>query len=255
MIDTHSHIYSEEFDTDIKQVMERAVAAGVTHIHLPNIDLDSIDRLQKLHNQYPNNTSISMGLHPTSIDANYRETLDRIVAELNCGGYIAIGEIGIDLYWDKTFVKEQKIVFAEQLKIAYERELPVIIHCREALTEILEVFSSMRHEGLPRGVFHSFTGTVEQVRAIREYGDFYFGINGVVTFKKSTIPTILAEIGIDRLLLETDAPYLTPVPYRGKRNESSYVQYTAQKIADTLELPLATVIKETDKNAKNLFKI
>ncbi len=254
MIDTHSHIYSEEFDTDIELVIERAISAGINHIHLPNIDLESIDRLNTLHNKYPNHTSISMGLHPTSVDADYRKTLDAIIAELNSNRYIAIGEIGIDLYWDKTFIAEQKIVFSEQLKLAYKLDLPVIIHCREALAEILEVFSTMRSE-LPRGVFHSFTGTVEQVREIREYGDFYFGINGVVTFKKSTIPTILTEIGLDRLLLETDAPYLTPAPHRGKRNESSYLQYIAQKIADTLEQPLSIIEKITDQNARNLFNI
>ncbi len=254
MIDTHSHIYSEEFDQDIEQVMERAADAGVTHIHLPNIDLESVERLRSLHAQYPAQTSVSMGLHPTSVNEEYRETLDAIIAEVKRGGYIAIGEIGIDLYWDKTFVEEQKVVFAEQLKLAYELNLPVIIHCREALAEILAVFDTMP-EQLPRGVFHSFTGTVEQIREIRERGDFYFGINGVVTFKKSAIPTILSEIDINRLLLETDAPYLTPAPHRGKRNESSYVLFTAQKIADTLELPLATIIKETTQNAKNLFKI
>lgn len=254
MIDTHSHIYSEEFDEDIEAVMERAFAVGVKHIHLPNIDLDSIARLQALHNKYPNHTSISMGLHPTSVDANYREVLDKIITEFNRGKYIAIGEIGIDLYWDKSFIEEQKIVFAEQLKLAYTKDIPVIIHCREALESILEVFSRIPNE-LPRGVFHSFTGSIDDIKEIRKYGDFYFGINGVVTFKKSTIPTILTEIGLNRLLLETDAPYLTPTPYRGKRNESSYLQYTAQKIADTLELPLAMVEKETDQNAKNLFNI
>lgn len=254
MIDTHSHIYLEEFDADRVEVVQRAKSAGLRHIVLPNVDLETVSPMQTLAAVYPGYMSMAMGLHPTSVGEDYKEQLAKTKALLDCGGYVAVGEVGIDLYWDATFRAEQMDAFDEQLHWAEEKSLPVIIHSRDALDEILAVFRN--YSGiLPKCVFHSFGGTVDDVRKIREYGDFFFGINGVVTFKNSKLYEVLPEIGLDHILLETDCPYLTPVPYRGKRNESSYVPYVAQKIADTLGVSLDAVSVQTDKNAIAFFNM
>lgn len=251
MIDTHSHIYLPEFDGDRHDTVARAQAAGVSHIVLPNVDLTTIEPMYELHAKYPAYTSMAMGLHPTEVNSDYRTALDSIAAMLDKQHFVAIGEIGIDMYWDQTYRAEQQEALAEQIGWALARDLPIIIHCRNGIDEVLEVFD--KFERLPCGVFHSFGGTADDVRRIRRYGDFYFGINGVATFKRSQVPAVLPEIGIDRILLETDSPYLAPVPHRGRRNESAYIPLIASCIASNMGLTPQQVSDITDANARNLF--
>jgi TatD DNase family protein len=254
MIDTHTHIYMPEFDADRTDVVARAMAAGVSHLVLPNVDLTTIEPMQALHAQYPDYTSMAMGFHPTEVNDDWRKSLDAVYHSLGDGNhYVAIGEVGIDLYWDKTFRREQREVFSMQLKWANELDLPVIIHCRDGLDDVLAVFKSFR-SSLPRCVFHSFTGTINDIRRIRLFGDFYFGINGIVTFKKSEIPSLLPHIGLNRILLETDSPYLAPIPNRGKRNESANIPYICACIARNLGLTDAEVSAATDRNAHDFFR-
>lgn len=253
IIDTHTHLYLPEFEAPA-EVVERALAAGVGHMIFPNVDLTTVKPMQELHKAYSNVTSMAMGLHPTEINANWESDLATIKNELGDGSdYVAIGEIGIDLYWDKTFAAEQQKALAEQLKWAVELNKPVILHCREGLDSILEVMDSL--DKIPEGVFHSFGGDAADVERIRRRGDFYFGINGIVTFKNSRLREVLPAIGIERLLLETDSPYLAPVPHRGKRNESAYIVNTCDHIASTLGLPSSQVAEITTANARTLFSL
>lgn len=258
IIDTHTHLYSEEFNTDTdtpETAVDRAVTAGVAHMILPNIDLQSIEPMRKLHTSRPNVTSMAMGLHPTEIKDSWREDLENVHAHLTdyLSDWIAIGEIGLDLYWDKSFESQQMQALDTQLSWAEEYSLPVIIHCREALDNILEVISD--HRKLT-GVFHSFSGTDKDVDKIRaKVGDFYFGINGIVTFKRNTLTRAIPAIGSYRLLLETDSPYLAPVPMRGKRNESSFIVHTAGAIANALSCTASDIAEITTANACNLFNI
>ena len=254
MIDTHTHIYLEEFDADRTEVMQRALDSGVRHMLLPNVDLTTIEPMHRLHDAFSQCTSMAMGFHPTEVNSDYRAALASVERQFASHPYVAVGEIGIDLYWDKTFVKEQLEAFDTQCHWAVEMNLPIIVHCREALEQVLQVFDHFSGP-LPRGVFHSFTGTPDDVAAIRRRGDFYFGINGIVTFKKSTLPAILPVIGIDRLLLETDSPYLAPVPNRGKRNESANIPHIAACIASHLGMSAGEVSEATDANAHALFGI
>lgn len=255
LIDTHTHLYLEEFQPNPQDVVTRAIEAGVEQIIFPNVDLSTIAPMQNLHNLFPKNTFMAMGLHPTEIKDSWVEDLAKVKTEFNQNQneYIAVGEIGIDLYWDKTYCDEQMQALEQQFNWATESNIPVIIHCREGLDEILEVLDGMSTK--PQGVFHSFGGTNEDVDRIRKYGDFYFGINGIVTFKNSKLRDTLPAIGIDRILLETDAPYLAPVPHRGKRNESAYLIHTAAHIAQHLSLTAEDVAINTTNNAKKLFGI
>lgn len=254
MVDTHTHIYLPEFDEDREAVVERAEKSGITCMILPNVDAETILPLQQTLKDYPSLCRGAMGLHPTSVNENYISDLRNIEAELDRGEYCAVGEIGVDLYWDRSFAKEQFEAFGIQVRWACERNLPVIIHSRDAFDEIVSVLKSL--SSLPlKGVFHSFGGTPEQVRMIRELGDFYFGINGIVTFKNARLDATVQEIGLDLLLLETDAPYLAPVPFRGKRNEPSYIIKTAEKLADILAVPFEIIVGRTMQNASNLFGI
>lgn len=254
MIDTHTHIYLSEFDEDRENVVVRAFENGVNHLILPNVDLTTIVPMHNLHDAFPESTSMAMGFHPTEVDCDWRKSLTVVEQCFGKRKYVAVGEIGIDLYWDKTYREEQKRVLDTQLHWASELDLPVILHCRDGLDTILEVFDEYVGD-LPQGVFHSFTGTSEDVQRIRRYGDFYFGINGIVTFKKSIIPATLPEIGIDRVLLETDSPYLAPVPNRGKRNESANIPYICRCIASHFCLDEYAVSQITDKNARHLFHL
>lgn len=253
MIDTHTHIYLPEFDGDRDEVMARALSAGVRHMVLPNVDCSTVEPMYRLHGSYKDCTSMAMGLHPTEVGADYGNALDEIASRLDDCRFVGIGEIGIDMYWDKTYRTEQMDAFAEQIRWALERDLPIIIHCRDGLNEVLEVFD--RFDRLPCGVFHSFGGSVDDVKRIRRYGDFYFGINGVVTFKKSQVPAVLPEIGLGRILLETDSPYLSPVPFRGRRNESSRIPLIAECVARILDVPAEQVSETTDASAQDLFKL
>lgn len=213
MIDSHTHIYLPEFDNDREDVIKRAIEAGVTHLILPNVDLETIAPLQQLCHQYPNICLPAMGLHPTSVDENYQETLAEIKQLVETNNYCAIGEIGIDLYWEQKYLQQQQDALQEQVKWAIEKSLPIIIHTRDSYDETIEVLSQFSHKQL-KGVFHSFTGTAQQAQEVSQLGDFYFGINGICTFKNSNIQDTIENIGVERILLETDAPYLTPVPYR-----------------------------------------
>ena len=251
LIDSHTHLYLDDFKGEKNEVIERAIAGGVGHFMFPNVDLSTIEPMKELAGRYTDRVDMAMGLHPTEVNAEYEAALTTIENEARNGMYKAIGEIGIDLYWDKTYISQQKEVFKRQCQLACELNLPVIIHCREGLAEILEVFDSM--EQVPRGVFHSFGGTEQDVCRIRKRGDFYFGINGIVTFKNAKIKEVLPVIGVDRLLLETDSPYLAPVPKRGKRNESSYMIHTAGYVADVLGITTEQLAEITTRNYHDLF--
>ncbi|MDE6113879.1 MAG: TatD family hydrolase [Muribaculum sp.] len=253
MVDTHTHLYLPEFESPSAAV-ERAIDAGVGHMVFPNVDLSTIEPMLALHKLYPDNTSVAMGLHPTEVGDDWESVLARIESEFDSTcKFVAVGEIGIDLYWDKTYRLQQREVFRRQVNWAADRGLPVIIHCREGLDDVLDVLSSV--ERLPTGVFHSFGGSVADVERIRSIGDFYFGINGIVTFKNSSLRDVLPAIGIDRLLLETDSPYLAPVPHRGKRNESAFIVHTAAYVANVLCLSQQDVHDITTANASSLFNL
>lgn len=252
IVDTHTHLYLPEFDNPAEAV-RRAVDAGVGHMILPNVDLTTVGPMTELHRQFPENTSMAMGLHPTEVDGDFHKALDeagRLLAGMD-GDVVAVGEIGIDLYWDKTWRSEQMEAFGIQCRWALERNLPIIIHCREGLDEVLEVLSSLPE--VPRGVFHSFGGSDSDVDRIRSVDDFYFGINGIVTFKNSRLRDVLPHIGVDRLLLETDAPYLAPVPHRGKRNESAYIIHTIAHVASSMGISADELADTTTRNARDLF--
>ena len=253
LIDTHTHLYLDEFASDKMETLQRAFDAGVEKLIFPNVGLSTIDPMRQLHAIFPNVTYMTMGLHPTEIGEMWRSDLKRIKFEFDnhCSDYIAIGEVGIDLYWDKIFRNEQIEAFSEQVDWSIENNLPLIIHCREGLSEVLDVLASKTEK--PRAVFHSFGGTIADVKTIRQVGDFYFGINGVVTFKNSRLSEALPEIGIERIMLETDAPYLAPVPYRGKRNESAYIGKTAAKVAECFNLSIDDLSRLTSENAMRLF--
>ena len=267
MIDTHTHIYlSDSFSKDDPEgslkAVDRAVEAGVSQMILPAIDRESAKEVAALHAARHSQTHTAMGLHPTEVGEDWKEELDDIIKILAPTSPIAIGEVGIDLYWDDSNIALQKEAFIAQLQLAKSLDLPVIIHCREGLDVCLECIekASSRQPDNPTTppplIFHSFTGSPDDVRKIRQIADPYFGINGVVTFKNAaSLPDAVREIGIDRLLLETDSPYLAPVPKRGRRNESSYLSFINNKIADILGLPPEEVDQATTRNAKQLFKI
>ncbi|MEI6755089.1 MAG: TatD family hydrolase [Paludibacter sp.] len=254
MVDTHSHIYSEEFDTDRGQAIQRAKDAGVSHIILPNVDSETLPQMLALETEYPQYCFAAIGLHPTSVKENYKEQLAIIKSELERRSWIAVGEIGIDLYWDKSFLAEQIIAFQQQIEWALEFNLPVIIHVRDSFRETMQVLQPYKNSGL-RGVFHSFTGSVEEAREIIEFGGFQLGINGIVTFKNSGLTAVVEQIELKYILLETDSPYLTPVPHRGKRNESAYTLLVAQKLAEVYNCTLQHIDEQTTLNAKSLFAI
>lgn len=254
MIDTHSHIFAEEFQDDISLVIGRAISAGVQKVIMPNIDTESIQPLLALNSQYPDFCKPALGLHPTSVDAAYKAHLETILQVLNnTPDCVAIGEIGFDLYWDKTFKTEQQDALAFQLQWALDRNLPVIIHQRDAFDETIEVLDHFGNT-LPRGVFHSFGGTLEQAEIILSKG-FLLGIGGVVTFKKSTLPDVLPNISLQNIVTETDAPYLSPVPFRGKRNEPAFIIHTVNKLSQIYELTAGEVDEITTRNALDLFSL
>lgn len=254
LIDTHNHLYLEEFDPEQDALVDAALKSGIDTLLLPNVDLTTIDRMHNLCDRYPGFAYPMMGLHPTSVDEHYVEALKKTESYLGKRPYCAIGEIGIDLYWDKTYLKEQKIVFEEQLKWSIDLDLPVAIHTRDAYPEVLESIHKVGADKLT-GVFHSFTGTITDLEEIKKLKKFKLGINGVITFKNSKLSDTILSTDINSIVLETDAPYLAPVPYRGKRNEPVYIWKTAEKVADTYGLTLDETVELTRKNALDLFKI
>lgn len=257
MIDTHTHLYLPDFDTDGStgdDAVERAVAAGVEYMIFPNVDLTTIEPMEAMAARHPGRISCAMGLHPTEVNDGWREALATVSNRLaeHRDRYVAVGEVGIDLYWDKTYEDAQMQVFDAQVAQAVALDLPIIIHCREGLEQTLEVLSAHPEA---RCVFHSFGGTVEDVEAIRRHGDHYFGINGIVTFKNSKLASVLPAIGLDRILLETDSPYLAPVPHRGKRNESAFLPATCAYVAQAMGLTSGEVDAGTTASACRFFGI
>lgn len=253
MIDTHSHIYSEEFDADRTETVDRAYKAGIQHIILPNVDSDSLTRMLALEAQYPRFCHAAIGLHPTSVKENFAEELALVDSELKRRKWVAIGEIGIDLYWDKTFLTQQIKAFQQQVEWALAYKLPIIIHVRDSFRETMNALTPYKNCGLT-GVFHSFTGTLEEAREIIDFGGFMLGINGIVTFKNSGLAAVVGEIDLKHILLETDSPYLTPAPHRGKRNESAYVSLICKKLAEVYNCSETEINEQTTRNAKWLFK-
>ena len=256
MIDTHTHLYlRDSFAADIDEVMARAADAGVRQMVFPNIDAASVAPMLELHDRFPDSTHIAAGLHPTEVTADWLRQTEECLSLLDRRRCVAVGEIGMDLYWDKTFAAEQREALAMQLREAHRRGLPAIIHCREALEETLDVMRGLGNE-LPPVVFHSFTGTPSDVEAIRQVTDAMFGINGVVTFKNAaSLREALPAIGAERIMLETDSPYLAPVPHRGKRNESAWTRHVLLAVADVLGLPADRTEEITDANAARFFGI
>lgn len=253
LIDTHTHLYCEEFDQDREEVIQRACEAGVTTMLLPAIDNESYERQEMMAQNHPELFHQMMGLHPTSVDERFREKLTTCKKRLfgNPEKYIAIGEIGLDFYWDRTFEKEQEEVLHEQFRWAIELNKPVDLHVRNSYGRMLEILEEKEFR-LIRGVFHCFSGTLEQAMIAIEKG-FYIGIGGAATFKKSNLPEIIANIPLDKIVIETDSPYLAPMPHRGKRNESAFVINVAKKIAEIKEVSFEQVAEQTTFNAKKIF--
>jgi len=253
LIDTHSHIYSDDFNSDIDEIVQNAYNNDVKKIILPNIDSGSIKRLIDLSNSYPHICYPLMGLHPTSVAADYKEELQAVEYWLDKQKFYGIGEIGIDLYWDRTFVNEQKDAFRHQIKLAKSKQLPIIIHVRNSFDEVYEIVTE-EQDGSLKGIFHCFTGDEVEAQKIIDIG-FLLGIGGVLTFKNSNLNEVIEKIDLKHLVLETDSPYLAPVPKRGRRNESSYLIFIAQKLAEVYQIPVEKVAEITTMNARSLFGI
>ena len=253
LIDTHTHLYHPEFDTDRDEVVSRAVGNGIIKMLLPNIDLQSVDQMLSVVNRYPGICFPMTGLHPTSVKSDYTAQLDKLEKLFNKQIFIAIGEIGIDLYWDKSLLKEQIISFKRQIAFAYDNNLPVVIHSREAFPQVFSVLDEFKGKKL-KGVFHAFTGTREDAEKAMNLG-FKLGIGGIVTFKNSGLDLIVRETGPENLILETDSPYLAPVPYRGKRNESAYISIINRKLADIFGIKEEEMASITYSNSVSLFNL
>lgn len=253
LTDTHTHLYSEEFDADRAEIIQNAITMGVTRFFIPAIDSSSTQAMYELENSFPENVFLMTGLHPTYVKENYIEEIAHVENELASRDYVAIGEIGIDLYWDKSFLKQQQFAFKKQIQFAKQYKLPIVIHCREAFDEIFEILEEEKGPDL-FGIFHCFTGTYEQAIQAISY-NMKLGIGGVVTFKNGKIDQFLNQIDIKHIVLETDSPYLAPIPYRGKRNESAYVTLVAQKVAALYGLSVEEVAQITTENSKAVFGV
>ncbi len=251
VIDSHCHIYLPEFQPDVAQMLEKAESEGVTDFYMPCIDSTVINDMLKVEEMFPGKCHAMMGLHPGSVKENYQEEL-RIVQEwFEKRRFAAVGEIGLDFYWDKSFVKQQEEVFQCQIEIALKYQRPVVIHSRESIDRCIEIVSEYSSRGLS-GVFHCFTGTVEQGKKIVDLG-FYLGIGGVLTYKNSDLKEVVKGLPVERMVLETDAPYLTPVPFRGKRNESAYLKYVLEKLSESLKISVENLAGITTSNSEKLF--
>ncbi|MGB1042720.1 MAG: TatD family hydrolase [Tenacibaculum sp.] len=251
--DTHTHLYSEQFDEDRNEMIQRAKDAGISRFFIPAIDSSYTQRMFDLEKNYPNDVFLMMGVHPTSIKENYKEELAHAKEWLDKRNFYAIGEIGIDLYWDKTYLPQQQEAFRTQIQWAKEKKLPIVIHCRDAFDEIFEVLESEKSDDL-FGIFHCFTGNLEQAKKAISY-NMKLGIGGVATFKNGKINKFLNEIDIKHIVLETDSPYLAPTPYRGKRNESSYITNVIDKLVDIYQLTFDEISAITTQNSKDVFNI
>jgi TatD DNase family protein len=253
LVDTHSHLYSEEFTTDISEVLQRAESEGVKRIFLPAIDSNSANSMFKLESAYPDQCIAMMGLHPCYVKENYQQELDFVKKWLETRKFAAVGEIGLDYYWDRNFDKEQMDAFSYQVDLALEHHLPIVIHSRDSMDDTIAMIRA-KQDGKLRGIFHCFGGTYEQAIEIIELG-FLLGIGGILTYKKSGLAEVVEKLPMDVLVLETDAPYLTPVPFRGKRNESSYLKYIVSRLAEVKRLPEDEIARITTSNAEKLFRV
>ncbi len=251
--DTHTHLYYETEADKRTALMQRCLDSNVSRLFLPNVDAASVPLMFDLLAAYPDNCYAMLGLHPCSVKEDWEHELSLIVASLHKYPLYAVGEIGIDLYWDKTFLTEQIQAFKLQIDWAKSMKMPIVIHCRDAFDEVYQVLQDSKDENL-RGIFHCFTGTLEQANKITEMG-FYLGIGGVVTYKNGGLDKILPQIDLKHVVLETDSPYLTPVPYRGKPNESSYLTYVAQKVAELYQVSIEEVAAITTQNSKIIFGV
>ena len=253
IIDTHTHLYLKQFNEDIDDVIARAKEIGVNKFIFPAIDSSHFNDMHNLKDKYPNSIYLMTGLHPTDVKENYKDELNFVVNTLKTNNYVAIGEIGIDLYWEKSFLKQQQDAFQFQIRLAIKHDLPIVIHCREAFNEIFEILDKENSNKL-RGVFHCFTGTLEQAKRAIDLG-FFLGVGGVVTFKNGGIDKFLHEIDLKNIVLETDSPYLAPVPFRGKRNESSYIIYVLEKLSEIYGISKEKIAEITSKNAEKVFRL
>nr|WP_294904170.1 TatD family hydrolase [uncultured Lacibacter sp.] len=251
IIDTHTHLYLEEFQADMNEVLTRARAEGVTRFYLPNVDSSSIPDLLNLEEQYPGECVAMMGLHPCYVKENAEDELKLVEEWLKKRPFAAVGEIGLDYYWDKTFVAEQKDAFRKQMNWALELNLPIVIHSRDSMRDCIDIVKEHQN-GKLRGIFHCFGGSLEEAKQIMDLG-FLMGIGGVVTYKKSGLTEVLPHIPLEYLVVETDAPYLSPVPFRGKRNEPSYLKYIVEKMAEAMNISKEEIAKQTTLNAQKLF--
>ena len=252
-IDTHSHLYSSQFDEDRTQAINDAISSGVSTILFPNISSEYTKGMLELCDEFPENCFPMMGLHPCDVNEdNIEAELLHVEQELAKGKYIAVGEIGLDLYWDKTKLKIQEKAFIHQIELAKKNKLPIAIHVRDSFAEAIEIIEKLNDENL-RGVFHCFTGSIEDAQRVISLGGFYLGIGGVLTFKNSGLDKTISAIELQHLILETDAPYLAPTPFRGKRNESKYIINIAEKLAEVQQIDIEEVAKITTLNAKKLF--
>lgn len=252
-IDTHTHLYLKDFDIDIDEEIKNSISLGINEFYLPSIDSSYTNRMIDLKNKYPNEMKLMMGLHPTHIDKDSKIEIDHVKKMLGEDEFSAVGEIGIDLYWNKKNLKNQINIFIQQIEIALSHKLPIVIHCRDAFDEVYKVLLNFKKDNLS-GIFHCFTGTKEEANKIIDL-NFKLGIGGVVTFKNGGIDKFLNQIPLTSIVLETDAPYLAPHPHRGKRNKSSYLVTIAEKIALIYNLPIEKIAQQTTKNARSVFKI
>jgi len=251
LIDSHTHLYLEEFDSDREEMLHKAKDAGVGRFYLPNIDSGSVPAMLELEARHPDECHAMMGVHPCSIKEDYKKELAAVEDWLSKRTFSAIGEIGIDLYWDQTFIDEQKEAFNTQIGWAKELGLPIVIHSRNSMDLVIELLKKVQDERL-RGIMHCFGGTLEQAQEIIKLG-FYLGIGGVLTYKNSGLAEVIKHVPLEKLVLETDAPYLSPVPYRGKRNESAYIRIIAEKLADTKNMDLESIAVVTTTNVEKIF--
>ncbi|MSP85225.1 MAG: TatD family deoxyribonuclease [Flavobacteriaceae bacterium] len=251
--DTHTHLYSEKFDIDRDEMIQRAINVGVSRFFIPAIDSSYIQKMYTLETNYPENMFLMMGLHPTYVKDNYLEELQIVEQELASRKFVAIGEIGIDLYWDKTHLKEQQIAFRRQIQLAKHYKLPIVIHCRDAFDEIFEILETEKAEDL-FGIFHCFSGTHEQAVQAISY-NMKLGIGGVLTFKNGKIDQFINQIDLKHIVLETDSPYMAPIPFRGKRNESSNIVTVVNKLAELCRVSPEEIAKQTTENSKAIFGI
>ena len=248
LTDTHSHLYAKEFKDDLDESIQRCLDDGVERIFLPNIDLESIEPMLALEEAYPSNCFAMMGLHPCSVKENFEKDLSLIKDWLTKRDFAAIGEIGIDLYWDSSLLKQQQTAFIKQIEWAKELKKPIIIHTRNSFNEIFEILDDLNDDHLS-GIFHCFSGNIEQATRAIDYGNFWLGIGGVLTFKNAGLDHVVKDIDLSRLVLETDSPYLAPTPYRGKRNESSYLKLIATKLAEVKNVSLEEIAQITTANS------